>query len=618
MTELSRRGVLVASAAVAAAAALPAWAQSADVPTVWDLSELYPTPQAWAAERQAIADALPELARFKGHLGDSPAALREALTTVSDLSRRYQRLATYASLKADEDTSVAENQERDQLATALGSQFGEAVAWMDPELLTVGADKIRSFVAADPGLGKFRFALENTLRRAPHTLGEEAEKVLAAASNPISGIQQTRGQLANADIPWPEVTLADGKAIRLDAQGYGIGRASTNRTDRKLVFDKYWGTYQTYQSTFGAALAAQVNANIFEAKARHYPSAVASALSPSNIPVDVYKTLVAETNAGLPVLHRYFDVRRRLLKLPDMHYYDIYPPVTAIEREFTIGEARNLTLAAVAPLGKPYVDTLANATMSKWMHVYPRKGKRSGAYMNPGAYDVHPYLLLNHNDDYEGVSTFAHEWGHGMHSVLAAKAQPFETADYPIFTAEIASTLNEQLLARYMLKGAKTNAEKLFYLDAVLESFRGTYFRQTMFAEFELAIHEAVEGGQALSGEAMTAMYLDLLKKYHGPNVVIDPNYAIEWAGIPHFYHDFYVYQYATSIAASVFFDDQIAKGGAKAAENYLNVLRAGGSDYPVEILKRAGLDMTSPAPYRALIAKFSRTLDEVERLMAT
>lgn len=617
MSELSRRGVIAGSAVLAAMAAVPAFAQDAgDAATTWNLAELYPTDAAWAAERQAVLDALPSIAAYKGRLGESPATLREALEAISNLNRRYQRLATYSSLKADEDTQIAANQERDQLAVALGSQFDEAVSWVDPELLTVGADKIRGFVGADPGLAKFRFSLENTLRAAPHTLGEEAEKVLAAAQNPIAGIEATRGQLANSDIPWPEVKLSDGKTIRLDAQGYGVGRTSTNRADRKLVFDNYWGTYRTYESTFGSALTGQVNANIFGAKSRKYPSAVAAALAPANIPVEVYKTLVAETNAGLPVLHRYFDVRRRLLKLPDMHYYDIYPPVTAIDRAFNINEARSLTLAAVQPLGKEYVDTLSKATAARWMHVYPQKGKRSGAYMNPGAYDVHPYVLLNHSDDYDGVSTFAHEWGHAMHSVLSTKAQPFELYDYPIFTAEIASTLNEQLLARHMLAGARTNAEKLFYLDSVLESFRGTYFRQTMFAEFELAIHEAVEAGNALSGETMTAMYLDLLKRYHGPNVVIDPNYAIEWAGIPHFYYNFYVYQYATSIAASVFFDDQILNGGAKARDAYLGVLRAGGSDYPIDVLKRAGLDMTSPAPYRALIAKFSRTLDEVEKLM--
>ena len=617
MSQISRRDVIAGSIFLAAVTATPALAQGADVPTTWDLTELYPSDAAWAAERQAILDALPSVARYKGRLGESPATLREALQTISDLSRRYARLATYSSLKADEDLQVSANQERDQLAVALGSQFGEAVSWVDPELLTVGADKINAFVAADPGLGKFRFALANVLRRAPHTLGAEAEKVLAAASNPISGIQTIRGQLVSSDIPWPEVTLTTGK-VRLDPQGFSAARTSPDRADRKLAFDTYFSTYDTYDSSLGAALTAQVNANIFEARARNYPTALASALSPGNIPEAVYRTLVSETNAGLPVLHRYFDVRRRLLGLPDMRYSDIYPPVAKIDRKFTLAESRTLTLEAVKPLGQAYVDELSRATAARWAHVYPQKGKRSGAYMNPGAYDVHPYVLLNHTDDYNGLSTFAHEWGHGMHSVMAAKAQPFETADYPIFTAEVASTMNEQLLSRHMLKGARTKAEKLFYLDAVLESFRGTFFRQTMFAEFELQIHDAVERGEALSGETLTQMYRALLTKYHGPNVIIEPVYALEWAAVPHFYYNFYVYQYATSIAASVFFDQQVLNGGAKARDTYLGVLKAGGSDYPVEILKRAGLDMASPAPYRALVAKFSDTLDQVEALMKT
>ncbi len=614
MPQISRRDVLFSSLFLSAAAAMPALARET-LPTVWDLTPLYPNEAAWTAERQAIIAALPSLEGYKGRLGESAATLRDALQATSDLQKRYYRLATYASLKADEDTQIAVNQERDQLATALGAQFAEAVAWMDPELLTVGEEKIDGFVAAEPGLAKFRFALGNVLRRAPHTLSEEGERVLAAASNPLAGIATIRGQLAEADIPWPEIEV-DGKTVRLDAQGYSANRGSPDRATRKTVFDTFWGAYATYDNSFGATLATQVNANIFNAKSRRYPNALASALSPGNVPEGVYRTLIAETNAGLPVLHRYFDVRRRLLNLPDMHYYDIYPPATKIDRPFTLEESRRLTLEAVKPLGKEYVDGLSAATAASWTHVYPAKGKRSGAYMNPGAYDVHPYVLLNHTDDFNGLSTYAHEFGHAMHSVLAARAQPFETADYSIFTAEIASTLNEQLLARHMLKGARTKAEKLFYLDAVLESFRGTFFRQTMFAEFELSIHETVEKGEALSGEGLTAMYLELLRKYHGPNVTIDPAYAIEWAYIPHFYYNFYVYQYATSIAASVYFDDQILTGGAKARDAYLGVLRAGGSDYPAEILRRAGLDMASPAPYRALIAKFARTLDEVETLM--
>jgi oligoendopeptidase F len=619
MSETSRRDILAASAALTALATAPGLARAqpaATVPLKWDLTELYPNDRAWATERAAIQKALPGVAKHKGKLGASAAALKAALTETSDLARRLERLGTYASLKADEDLQIGPNQERRQLSTALYSEFGEATAWIDPELITVGKAKITTFQKADPGLAKFSFQLENTLRRAPHTLSAQSEAVLALAENPLSGPEQIRGQLMASDIPWPEVTLADGKKVRLDSQGYSAARQAPNRGDRKKVFDAFFGELQSFKTSMGSSLASKVQSNIFRAKARRYPNALQSSLSGDNVPEGVYRTLIAETTKGLPVLHRYFRLRQRLLKLPDMHYYDIYPPVTSSDLKFSVDDARRLTLAAVQPLGQPYVDLLAKSTASPWADYLPRKGKESGAYMNPGAYDVHPYLLLNHTDDYDSVSTFAHEWGHGMHSLLAKQAQPYEKADYATFIAEIASTLNEQLLARYMTDKATSKEEKLYYLDGLLESFRGTYFRQAMFGEFELAIHETVEKGEGLSGEKLNEMYLALLKKYHGDAVQIDPVYASEWAYIPHFYYNFYVYQYATSIAASVFFDDQISKGGPAARDNYLGVLRAGGSDYPVDILKKAGLDMTTPAPYQALIAKFSRTLDAVEALL--
>jgi oligoendopeptidase F len=619
MSEPTRRAVLAATTALAAASALApgqAAAQPGSTPLKWNLSELYPTAQAWTAERDAVAKALPGLSQYKGKLGASAASLRAALTTASDLGRRVSRLNTYASLLSDEDTSVGANQERRQLAVTLSTQLGEATSWMEPEILTVGAARIAAFRRADPGLSKFGFQLDNILRRAPHTLSAESEAVMAAAENPLAGPQQIRNQLVAADIPWPELTLADGKKVRLDSQGYTAARQAPNRADRKRVFDAFFGEFQNFKTSLGSALATQVQTAVYRAKVRKYPNALAAALSGDNMPEAVYRTLIAETNKGLPVLHRYFRVRQRLLGLPDMHYYDIYPPATTSDRKFTVDEARSLTLAAVRPLGQEYADLLADSTAKPWADYIPRKGKESGAYMNPGAYDVHPYLLLNHTDDFDSVSTFAHEWGHAMHSMLANKAQPYETSNYATSIAEIASTLNEQLLARMMQDNARSKEEKLYYLDALLESFRGTYFRQAMFGEYELAIHETVEKGEGLSGEKLNAMYLALLRKYHGDAVQIDPLYASEWAYIPHFYYGFYVYQYATSIAASVYFDDQLARGGAAARDNYLAVLRAGGSNYPVEILKAHGLDMTTPAPYQALIAKFARTLDAMEALL--
>jgi len=616
MTDLTRRTALALAAATALAPTL-ARSQESEPAVVWDLTELYPTPEAWAAEKDAILGALPGLSAHKGRLGESPQALRAAMQAVSDLARRLGRMYTYASLKADEDLQVAADQERRQQASAAYAQFGAAVAWMEPELLTVGEAKIKGFLAAEPGLADFRFQLTDLFRRAQHILSPEGEKVLALAADPISGVNDIRNQLVLSDIPWPEITLKEGGKIRLDNQGYTIARQSPDRAERKQVFDLVFGTYKAYAGTLGANLATQVRADIFEARSRNYASALEAALAPNNIPTAVYRTLVDEANRGLPVLHRYFEIRRRLLGLPDMHYYDIYPPTTKLDRKFTLAESRRLTLEAVRPLGSEYATELSRATAARWTHAYPQKGKRSGAYVNNGAYDVHPYVLLNHTDDYEGLSTYAHEWGHAMHTVLANKNQPFELSQYPIFTAEVASTVNEALLFDLMFGQASSNAEKLFYLDRLCETFRGTFFRQTMFAEFELAIHETAEKGEALSGERLTAMYLDLLKKYHGPKVIIDPAYATEWAYIQHFYFNFYVFQYATSVTAATYFAEQIRSRGRPAADAYLGVLKAGGSDYGYEILRRNGADLASPEPYRAMVARFSKTLDQMEALMA-
>ena len=345
---------------------------------------------------------------------------------------------------------------------------------------------------------------------------------------------------------------------------------------------------------------------------------MAGALADTNVPDTVYKTLVAETNAALPVIYRYYAIRKRLLKVDQLHYYDMYVPLVDSKVSYPPEAGQKLVLEAVAPLGPDYVTTLAKGFGSRWMHLYPQPGKRSGAYMNPDAYDVHPYLLINYTDDYDGVSTIAHEWGHAMHSVMANKVQPYATSDYPIFLAEIASTTNEMLLQDYVIAHAKTPQEKLYYLNEALELIRGTFYRQTMFAEFELKTHEAVERGEPLTGETLDKIYLDLLKRYFGDAqgvVKIDDAYASEWAYIPHFYNDFYVYQYSTSIAAAAFFSKNLTSGDPKARDTYLNVLKAGGSDYPTDILKRAGLDLAAPAPYRALVARTAAIIDQMDVL---
>jgi oligoendopeptidase F len=619
MTDLSRRQALFATGAavtlLSAGGALAA-VKAAAPPTNFDLSELFATPGAWTTERDAVVAALPGLTAAKGKLAQSPATLKATLQLTSDLNRRLGRLSTYANLAADQNLSDAPNQERRSLAVDLAGKVGEAGAWINPELLKLGPARLGE-LAADPGLAKFAFGLKDLQRQAAHVLDDEGEALMAAAIQPLSGPQAIRSQLVLSDMPWKDITLADGKTLRLDPQGYSAARASPVRDDRKRAFDQFFGTFKLYESTLGAALSAQVQGDIFVAKARHYPNALSSALAGNAIPEAMYRSLVAQTDAGLPVLHRYFDLRRRMLGLPDMAYYDIYPPVTKLDVKFDMATIRSTVLDAVAPLGPDYVALLGASTLKPWMSAFPAKGKVAGAYMDPGAYDVHPYLMLNLHDDYDGMTTFAHEWGHAMHSLLANKAQPYETSNYPTLLAEIASTLNEQLLVEHMVKAAKTKAEKLFYLAQICEQLRGTFFRQAMFGEFELAMHETAEKGEALSGARLSSIYLDLLHRYHGPAVKIEEVYGMEWAYPQHFYFNFYVYQYAASISAAVYFADQILSGKPGARETYLGVLKAGGSAYPVEILKSAGLDMTSAAPYQAVTAKLARTLDAMEALLA-
>jgi oligoendopeptidase F len=624
MLDLSRRELLVSSAAAtAASAALPvsaAFAQATAAiaaPAAWDLGELYPSDAAWEAERQALLKAIPGLTGQKGTLGRSAASLKAALQGQSDIGKRASRLYTYASLKADEDLRVSPNQERKSQAQDVFTALGEATAWTGPEIVSLGSKKVNAFIAAEPGLKKFAFGLRDTLRLAPHTLSPAEEQLLASAGSPLSGPNDIRDQLAASDIPRPTVTLSDGKQVRLDDQGYTLTRGALNRADRKQVFDKFWASYKAFENSLGTALAAKVAGDKFQAKARKYDSALQAALDGSNLPEAVYRSLIAETNRGLPVLHRYFELRRRMLGLPDMGYWDIYPPLVKSERTYSLAEMRQLTIDAVKPLGPEYVREFSDVTTRKWMDPFPRQGKASGAYMNPGAFDVHPYLLLNLSDKYDGLSTYAHEWGHAMHSLIANAAQPYELSNYPTFTAEVASTAHELLLANMLVERAQSKDEKLFYLGQIMENYRGTFFRQAMFAEFQLAINDLADKGEALSGEKMSALYFDLLRRYHGPKVQMEPVYSAEWMYIQHFYFGFYVWQYATSITAANFFAQKVMHGTAADRDRYLTVLRSGGSDYGYSLLKKGGLDMATAEPYRLIVDSFSKVLDQAEALIA-
>ena len=614
--------MLLQTTAPAQAAAKPAAKQaqaSAAGTQVWDLSQLYASDAAWDAERLALLAELPKIKALQGTLGQSAQSLRAGLDQISALRLRLNRLQSYASQKADENTQHSDNQARRQLADAVGNQFGEAASFVSAEVGAMGSARVDSYLAAEPALAKHRQGLRTMLRLAEHTLSPKEEALLAGAADPLQQPGAIYGLLTNADLPWPKLKIR-GKEVVLDQEQYTAYRSDADPKVREQVFKAFWPVYKAYERTLGAVYAANLRGTVFMARARNYPSSVAMAQGSDNIPEAVYRSLVQEANAGLPTLHRYLKLRSQVLGLKKAGYQDMYVPLAKPSGEYSQAEAERLTLAALQPLGAEYTGKLAAAFKQNWMHSVPQRGKVSGAYMNGAAYDVHPFLLMSYNGDYLGMSTLAHEWGHAMHSVYSNANQPFETADYSTFIAEIPSTANELLLADYMIANAKTREEKIFALSQQLENIRSTFFRQAMFAEFELASHEAVEKGEAVTGESLSQIYLDLLKRYHGDaqNVVkIDPLYGIEWAYIPHFYRDFYVYQYATCVSAAAFFAEGIGQGDTALRERYFTLLKSGSSADAYALTKAAGLDLATPEPYRALLRRMNRAIDQLETLLA-
>jgi oligoendopeptidase F len=586
----------------------------------WDLSDLYPDLEAWDQARLSLAKEIEELPKLQGTLGQSAENLLHASDKISLIYKDVVRVYIHANLRADVDTGNAENEERSQLARNLFTDLSAATSWYSPELLAIGEKKLNQFLQQQPKLAKHRFNINESLRRAPHTLDKELETLLAKTGQITSAPNSIYSVFANANLPWPNVTLSDGREIRLSQAGYSSGRQAPNREDRKLVFEEFWSVWQNYEATLGAIMNSQIQGLVFKTQARNYPSSMGRALFDDNMPPEVYRTLVAEVNRALPTLHRYFKLRKKMLGIKgEMRYYDIYPPLVDLDKTFTIEDSINITRRALQPLGPEYMAAYDLGVKSRWMHVFPSPGKRSGAYMSGGAYDVHPYVLLNHNNDFESASTFAHEYGHAVHSVLSNTAQPWETAGYSTFIAETASIMNEMLLQDMVIAEATTDQEKLFYLGIGLEALRGTFFRQTMFAEFELKINEEVESGNVLTGAKLTSIYLQLLKRYHGHEqgvITIDDLYGIEWAYIPHFYYDFYVFQYATSIAAASDLAQKIRTGDQQAQHDFINLLKAGGSDYPYELMKSAGIDMSTAAPYRALIERMNGIMDQMEAIL--
>lgn len=586
----------------------------------WNLEDIYKTDDVWKAEKERIQEAMQQMGKYKGKLTQSAATLLEALELNTSLAKEMTRLFSYASMKSDQDTRVTKYAGMKQELQQVFAQYSALTSYIEPELLaSLDENKISQFVSQAKGLEVYQFYLKDLLRKRAHRGSEEVEKVMAYSSLMSGNASNIYSTFFNAEFPHPEIEI-DGKAVRLNPANFALYRESKDRNVRKKVFETYFGKLHEFHRTFGAQLSGNINAALFATKARNYNSTLERALDADNIPTGVYHNLVKNVNDNLATFHRYLNLRRRMLGVDTLHYYDLYAPlVEQVDLSYTVEEAIEHVLKSLKPLGEDYIAVAKRAFNERWIDMYPNEGKRSGAYSNGSVYDVHPYILMNYNGKYNDVSTLTHELGHTMHSYLTNKKQHFANANYSIFVAEVASTFNEELLNDYMLKQIKDDRTRLAILGNYLEGAKGTLFRQTQFAEFELMIHDKAAKGEALTGEDFDKMYLELTRKYYGhdKNVcIVDDNVKSEWSYIPHFYYNFYVYQYATSFTASTALSEKVLKGSKSDLEKYLNFLSSGSTKYPVDLLKDAGVDMNTSEPFDLTIAKINKVIDEMERIL--
>ena len=587
----------------------------------WNLADIYPDDQAWRSAKEQLAKELPQMKMFQGKLGTSAATLANALDKYFGFDKELSRLYVYAQMLSDQDTREATHlgmkQEMIQLAAAEAAE----VAFLEPEILQFEKGKVDKFVRNEPRLKIYRFYLEDIARRSAHTLSAAEEKLLADMGPLAGASSSTYGILSNADFPFPSVTLSDGKVVKLDQAAFADLRALPNRSDREKVMSAFFAALGHFSGTFGTTMNGEVQKVLFQSKARKYESALEYSLNGPNIPVSVYMRLIDGINKNLPAFHRYLKLRQRILGLDQLHYYDLYAPlVGSVELTYTPEQAQKLVLEAVAPLGSEYTSTVERAYDSRWIDLFPNEGKRSGAYSEGAAYDVHPYMLINYNGKYTDVSTLAHEMGHTMQSYFSNKTQPYPLANYPIFVAEVASTFNETLLINHVLKNTKDDDTRLSLLGNYLENIKSTVFRQAQFAEFELRMYEMAGKGQPITGNALAKLYLDITRKYYGQDQgisIVDDYIANEWSYIPHFYRDFYVFQYATSFTASMALSEKVIGGDPGATKRYLAFLGAGGSKYPIDLLKDAGVDMTTDEPLNLTIKAMNRVMDEMDAILA-
>ncbi|WP_102028055.1 oligoendopeptidase F [Salirhabdus sp. Marseille-P4669] len=586
------------------------------VDKTWRLEDIFETDQAWERELEEVKQLYPSIADFQGKITESAANLLKLLKLQDEISGRLAKLYTYAHMRYDQDTTNSFYQELNNKAETLLTQASSAMSFIIPEILTLDDAQVDAFLNENEELKLYKHYLEDVLRQRPHVLSESEEVLLAEVSEVTSSPSQTFGMLNNADLEFPAIKDEEGNEIDLTHGRYSKFLQSKERRVRKDAFDAMYDTFGKFKNTFASTLTGNIKSDNFFAKTRKYDSARQSALDSNNIPEKVYDNLVEAINERLPLLHKYVELRKELLGLDEVHMYDLYAPlVQEVDMKISYEEAKEHVLKGLAPLGEDYVSKLNEGFESRWIDVVENKGKRSGAYSS-GVYGTNPYILLNWQDDINNLFTLAHELGHSLHSYYTRENQPYRYGNYSIFVAEVASTCNEALLNDYLLKVTEDKQEKLYLLNHFLEGFRATVYRQTMFAEFEHDIHVRAQKGEPLTADKLTQIYYELNKRYFGENITVDEKIGLEWARIPHFYYNYYVYQYATGYSAATALASKILEEGDPAVQRYLDFLKSGSSDYPIEVLKRAGVDMTSKQPILAALDVFEEKLNEFETLL--
>lgn len=582
----------------------------------WDLTALYPDNTAWEAAMAEIQEMASDLAKMEGHIADSPQTLLSYLTLWEEMEKKTEPAASYAHRLNDQDTGNTVNQAMVQKMQSIYAGMYSRLAFADPEILAIDEETLERFYAEEPRLEAYRKYIQEIQRLKPHCLSSEMERLLAMTKEMSNVPNQTFSVFNNADLKLPEMTDENGETVRITHGRYGTLIESADRRVRREAFEKMYQTYKQFENTLASLYSGQIKKLMFYAKARKYDSTLEAAVDRNDVSPSVYENLLATVNANLDKMYRYVSLRKRLLGVDELHMYDVYTPIIPdASRKISFEEAKETVLKALAPLGEDYLELLREGFDHRWIDVYENEGKRSGAY-SAGAYGVHPYVLMNYTDTLDDMFTLAHEMGHALHSHYSSTVQPYLYSNYKIFVAEVASTCNEILLMEYLLKNTADTKERAYLLNHYLDSFKGTVYRQTMFAEFEKKTNAMAEAGESLTAQVLNDVYYELNQRYFGPDMVSDAYIAGEWARIPHFYYNFYVYQYATGFSAAVAIARNILKEGAPAVARYKEFLSGGCSKSPVELLKIAGVNLESPHPIQEALDVFGEVLDEIEKLV--